>query len=75
MTKADDDRDWSYEFGQCQGLEQAAGILLKEAMDAFARGRDDDARTLRALSESIRATSAEREAAARKKYGHEVTRT
>lgn len=43
----------SWKVGISSGLDQAAGILLKQSADAFVAGRDEEAKLLRNLNKTL----------------------
>lgn len=47
----------SYKVGTSSGLQQAAGVLLTEATEAFTLGRDEEAQMLRKLANQLSAQS------------------
>ena len=52
--------DRAYKVGQSTGLDQAARALLERAAASFKSGRDEEARTLRSLSQELSERAVER---------------
>jgi len=49
-----DELEGSGMLGEIGGLKRAERLLMEEAKDAFGRGRDEIAKTIRRLAEGIR---------------------
>lgn len=56
----EEDLSRAYKVGESSGLGEAAALLMSQATELFSRGKDDEARRLRALAQEIKKKSEER---------------